>query len=583
MLASVVSLVLAASPVADLSAQYLDGLFRARPHMATFMGVHKYDDRLVDLSDAANQKRVHELDALAKKLAAVDRSKLSDDDRADAQILSDGIALERLYLTDIREWTWNPRFDDSFPFYDPREIIATRLGELVHGEFAPEKQRLAWAKAQLRRLPKLLEQEQKALTNPSRVHLDQAVKDNQGRIEFCNTELKAFTAKDAAAEQARVAAVAALEKFQKFLVDFPREKATHEWRLGAELYAKKFPLALQTDMKPDDLVAKATEAFQQSRARLYAIARQLHHELWPKEPALPEQADPKAQAEIIRKVQKELTKDHPTAQNFVQAHADKLNALRAFIARKNLLELPPENSLVVLPMPEYKRGAAGAEYLSPGMLDTSSPWHGTYHVDPVDPSWPAEKIDSYLRANNDYEIELTSAHEAYPGHHTQAWYSRKSLNPLRATLWSGAFAEGWAVYGTTLLVKQGYGAAKNARYDFMDTRGAMIVAANAILDVKLQTGQMTDEQALRFMEDDGFQESALAEKKLLRAKLDSTQLCQYFIGYRELMDLERDVRARGPSAALRTGSFDQRAFDEAVIGHGTIGVKVLRPFVLRAR
>jgi uncharacterized protein (DUF885 family) len=98
----------------------------------------------------------------------------------------------------------------------------------------------------------------------------------------------------------------------------------------------------------------------------------------------------------------------------------------------------------------------------------------------------------------------------------------------------------------------------------------MVVAANAILDIKLQRGQMTDEEALRFMVDDGFQEKALAERKLHRAKLDSTQLCQYFLGVSEVETLEHDVKARG--------RFDQRAFNEQLLGHGTVPVKILRSF-----
>jgi uncharacterized protein (DUF885 family) len=221
-------------------------------------------------------------------------------------------------------------------------------------------------------------------------------------------------------------------------------------------------------------------------------------------------------------------------------------------------------------MPEFKRGGTGAEYLSPGMLDRSGKWHGTFYVDPVDPSWPPEKVESYLRANDWYMITLTSAHEAYPGHHTQTWYAHQRPNPLRATLWSGAFAEGWAVYGTTLLVRQGLGGKENARYALRDTWSGMIVAANALLDIKLQRGEMTDAEALRLMEEDGFQEKALAEQKLLRAKLDSTQLCQYFLGLDEVEALERDVKARG--------KFDQRAFNQELIGHGTVPVKILRTF-----
>ena len=181
------------------------------------------------------------------------------------------------------------------------------------------------------------------------------------------------------------------------------------------------------------------------------------------------------------------------------------------------------------------------------------------------------RAESYLRANNDYEVTLTAAHEALPGHHTQAWWARRDPSALRATLWSGPFAEGWAVYGEGLVVQQGFGGEKNDRYRFMDLRGRMIVASNAVLDAGLQGGAMTDEEALRLMIDEGFQEKAQAERKLLRAKLDSTQLCQYFLGWDEILRLEREARA--------AGSFDQQKFDEALLSHGTIGVKHLRRFV----
>jgi uncharacterized protein (DUF885 family) len=573
MLASIplLATVLAATPsVQALSTRYLDGLFHARPHLATYMGVHKEDGRLMDLDPPAITQRVRELHVLASQVKALDAAKLSADDRADARILADGIALELLYLEEIRDWSWDARLDDSFPFYDPREYVASRLGELIHGTFASEAQRAKWVASQLRALPHHLSMKQSSLVTPEPVRTAQGVKDNAGRIVFFNTELKAFTAKHADAEKARVAAVKALESYQRFLESFPAAKATHDWRLGKALYDKKFPLALQTDGTPDQLLKTAGEAFQAERRRLYTIARSLFVELWPKEPPPAENTPEAAQRDVIRRVLDEISKNHPPADRFVQAHADKLATLRAFITEKNLLKLPPENSLQVKPEPEYKRGVGGAEYISPGMLDTSSAWHGTFYVDPVDPTWPPEKVESYLRANDWYAVMLTSAHEAYPGHHTQAWYARQHPAPLRSTLWSGAFAEGWAVYGVRLLIKEGLGGKENARYGLRDAWGGMIVAANAILDIKLQRGEMSDEEALRFMEEDGFQEKALAERKLLRAKLDSTQLCQYFLGLSEVETLERDVKARG--------KFDQRAFDEELLNHGTVPVKILRAF-----
>ncbi|HYV48136.1 MAG TPA: DUF885 domain-containing protein [Myxococcaceae bacterium] len=555
-------------PVAALRTQYLDGLFKAKPHLASFMGDHRFDDKVADLSPAAQKKRLAELDQQEKKAKALDAKALSTDDQVDLQIILDGIALERLYLTDIKEWEWSPRLNDTFPFFDPREMVAGRLADLIHGTFAPEKDRLATITPLLKATPVLFSQVKGQVKNPSRIHLEQAIQDNKGRIEFFETELKAFTQKDPKAEKARVEALAAVQDFQKFLEAYPKDKATRDYRLGDALYRKKFPAALQTELTADELVKRAEADFQKSKSDLLALAKKLHGQMWPGAP-VPEK-DPAA---LMNKVRDEISKDHPKANELVDAHARNLNKLRAFIEQNDLIPLPPADTLNVLPMPEFKRGAAGAEYLSPGMLDKSAPWHGTYYVDPVDPSWPPEKVESYLRANNDYSVELTAAHEAYPGHHTQAWWALKDLNPLRATLWNGAMAEGWAVYGEQLMVSLGYGGDRNAKYLFNRLKGSMTVAANTVLDVKLQTGQWTDEQALKYLVDDCLQEQALAEKKLRRAQLDSTQLVQYYLGYAEIRDLEQQARK-----AWGAG-YTQRKFDELMVGHGSVAVRFLRRYV----
>jgi uncharacterized protein (DUF885 family) len=171
-------------------------------------------------------------------------------------------------------------------------------------------------------------------------------------------------------------------------------------------------------------------------------------------------------------------------------------------------------------------------------------------------------------------VQLVAAHEAYPGHHTQYFYSKRNLNPLRAVLWNAAMVEGWAVYGEGLMVQLGWGDALSDRFRFYDLRGQMVVATNLLLDIKLQSGQMSDDEAVRFMVEEGFQERAMAEKKLLRAKLDSTQLAQYFLGLDEIRSLERDYRRRVGE------KWSQRAFNEALIGQGSIAVKFLRRYLL---
>src|SRR5581483_2163725 len=154
----------------ELRQQYLDGLFRAKPHLATFMGDHRFDEKLVDLGAEALKQREAELAALQKKLDALKPSLASTDEKVDGEILADGIGLELLYLREIRDWEWDPRLFDSFPYYDPREIVAGRLSDMIHGDYAPEAERRRMVIGQLRALPHFIEQMKAALKNPARVY-----------------------------------------------------------------------------------------------------------------------------------------------------------------------------------------------------------------------------------------------------------------------------------------------------------------------------------------------------------------------------------------------------------------------------
>ena len=109
-------------------------------------------------------------------------------------------------------------------------------------------------------------------------------------------------------------------------------------------------------------------------------------------------------------------------------------------------------------MPEFKRGASAAEYLAPGVL-VRNPNVARDLLRRSDRSDLARrsKVESYLRGQNNYEVQLVAAHEAYPGHHTQYFYSKRNLNPLRAVLWNAPMVEGWAVYGEGLMVRLGWG------------------------------------------------------------------------------------------------------------------------------
>jgi len=97
--------------------------------------------------------------------------------------------------------------------------------------------------------------------------------------------------------------------------------------------------------------------------------------------------------------------------------------------------------------------------------------------------------------------------------------------------------------------------------------------ANAILDVRMQTMGMTDEQAMDLMTKDAFQTQAEAQGKLLRAKLSSTQLPTYYVGLSEWLAFRQRYQAAAGE------NFDMLKFHDAVLDVGPLPVPIVEKLI----
>jgi len=123
------------------------------------------------------------------------------------------------------------------------------------------------------------------------------------------------------------------------------------------------------------------------------------------------------------------------------------------------------------------------------------------------------------------------------------------------------------------MFENGYASDERENY-LVHLKQTLRVPLNAILDARLHTTAMTDEEADGFAMDLlrglGFQEEAEARGKLRRAKVSSTQLSTYFVGYVEMSDLLREAQSREGER------FRLRAFNERLLSFGTIPPRDVR-------
>jgi uncharacterized protein (DUF885 family) len=162
-----------------------------------------------------------------------------------------------------------------------------------------------------------------------------------------------------------------------------------------------------------------------------------------------------------------------------------------------------------------------------------------------------------------------------PGHLLQLQHSRRqqASTPVRAALWSGSFVEGWAVYAEELMARHGYpgdGDPRAVRIQQLKMQLRMII--NTILDGRVHCHGMTEQEAMALMTERGFQEDGEAAGKWRRALLSSSQLSTYYVGYVEVCDLIRDLRADHPQ-------WSERELHDTVLGHGSPAVRYLRELI----
>jgi len=111
------------------------------------------------------------------------------------------------------------------------------------------------------------------------------------------------------------------------------------------------------------------------------------------------------------------------------------------------------------------------------------------------------------------------------------------------------------VYVTQVMMDLGYGENEPALL-LNHWKFYLRAVANAIIDVRIHTQGMTEDEAVSLMTEGGFQEEAEARNKYNRARLSSTQLSTYFLGSMAMWDLERERRRR-----LAAASSDPRGAD----------------------
>ncbi len=534
------------------------------PVSASGQGLHHYqgqdfDPALDDLSTKSIQEQRRYYVDLQKRLRQFVRKDLPPEDRADYDIIDAQIGLA-LFDTDIAQsWRHNPQMYV--------ELVGTALFNPFVLEYASKTVRFGHIVARMQKIPAFIGVARSQLTEAPPLWLQVAKEENDGNIDLIDHTLRAAvppgqkTAYDAAAGPA----LESLRAFNLFLTQ-AKDHSTGDWRLGAEHYAVKFKLNLATDSTPDQVLADAEKRLKEVRAKMLELALPLHAAMFPSHGGHSDLQGEERQNKVIRDVLDRIAEKHSTPASYLEDARRDLDEARSFAKEKNLLTLPDHSNLQVIPTPEFQRGIYSVGGFNPAPV--LEPRLGAFFwITPIPPDWPQSRVDSKLREYNFYNLKLLVIHEAMPGHYVQFEFANE-IEPqprrvLRALYGNGPYVEGWAQYITQTMLDEGLLAnAPELRLTLL--KQELRVDANAIIDIRMQTNRMTDREAMDLMEKQTFQEHEEAVGKLQRAKLSSTQLPMYFLGWRDWLRV-RELDKQKQGGAFSLGDFHDRALKEGAV------------------
>jgi uncharacterized protein (DUF885 family) len=562
--------------LARLSEQFVNTTLSFSPTAATAAGLHTYrkqnlDDMLDDMSPASLDRELRYYQDFGRRLDKLSAAGLTPEDRADVVLLRDECSLQVLDLSQIQSATHNPMMY--------AEIVGQGLFTPLVLEYAPLPDRIRHIMARLRQVPLFLNLAATNLSIAPPVWTSLAGEETQANIAMVDKTIRDAVPGDLrdAYSHAAQPAVDAMRQYQDFLKNSLSQRTGADWRLG-DRYSLKFRLTTHGSREADNVLADATRDLASERAQMMALALPLHAKMAPSHHDHTDLSGDARQNQVIGEVLAHIAERHSTRESYIDDARRDLAEARAFVQEKHLLTLPAHANLQVVPTPEFERSVYTA-----GGFDPAPPLEpqlgAFYWVTPISPDWTVEQAGSKLREYNEYMLRLLTLHEAVPGHYVQfeiaAGMQPAARRVLRALYGSGPYVEGWAQYGEQMMLEQGF-LNHSPELELTFAKQQLRVIANAILDIRLQMLNMTDQEALDFLEKQAFQEHQEAVEKLQRAKATSAQLPTYYVGWTQWNQL-RDRIKKANGASFNLADFHDRALKE-----GAVPLEALEQLILQA-
>ena len=519
--------------LAKLGDKFIDRTCRDFPQWGSGLGFSKYEDSLGGSDVKTRLKRTAFLEELLLETEKIPGNELSGDDWLDRRCFLSLLRVELLNSRDLERWRTNPQECCDSAVGAIMELFTRHADHLERGRAAMESRFAA--------IPEFLREGAAAIRNPVPLWTKLAIRSCRGAREFVMSVADALVKDSPHPPKTRRLAHAASVAFDLYAKAILKKKQgrTGSFAIGRENFEYLVRERTGLDLSLPEIEAEGHRLIVSLKKEMAEEAKQ-------------HGVDPPGR--ILQKARDVWFPEAPLLELYTRSSEQWRNRVRS----SGLFPMPPGESLKVTQVPDFMRDHfPTAAYSSPGAFEKRQQgifWVNDLGVTKGDP-------EARLREERQhFGLELTSAHEGYPGHHLQFSIQNRHRSKIRRICSHAIFYEGWTMWCEKLSIEKGWVSGPHAR--LQQLHDALWRAYRIVIDCGLHSGKLTYSGAVQMLvKGVGFTQSrARADVNWYTSQ--PTVPMSYLLGR---FELER-VKAR----LVDGEGWSLRKFHDWILSHGAI-------------
>jgi uncharacterized protein (DUF885 family) len=541
-----------------LSEQFVNNYLKWNPEYATQAGFHEYDGKLSDYSAAGLELQHSEFDEYRARLESISPDSLSEKAKLERTLILS--AIRRLFF-----------MHDNLKVLNTNPMVyagAIDVNIYIQRDFAPIEQRMQSIINILRKSPEVFAAAKKNLSDSlPRPFIETAILIARGAADFLDKEVKEalqdvkVDSLQKAFASSKKLATTELRNFASYLENEKLKKATNQYAIGEANYREMLFANEMITTPPREILEQGLQRLKKEQELFAAVARKI---------------DPNKSAMAVFE---DLKKEHPTVDELIKSTDTHVESIRQFLIDKNIVTLPSEVRVKVTETPQFRRATSTASMDTPGPFEKSAT-QAYYYITPVEKNWSAKQKEEWLGQFNYYVTDITSIHEAYPGHYTQFLHLNASdaSKAQKVILGSYAFVEGWAHYTEQMMIEEGFAqtadSLTSAKYRLAQLNESLLRYCRLVVSIRTHLDGMQLSEATKFFQDNCYYDYKPAYQEALRGTFDPGYL-SYTLGKLQILQLREDYKKQ------EGAKFSLHKFHDAMLDNGMPPIELLRPLLLK--